>query len=130
MEDLGRLLLKGVLLGLVFSSMVGRPCSCCAPRQYIRGEATLEIPEIGAETAETSSDAEMHKGGPQRRILQILHRNPELLVLSEQTGAVVVAGRKNQLPDRTRKLRSECRPEEGIQPLTFGGCEYGVPERQ
>ena len=21
-------------------------------------------------------------------------------------------------------------PEEGIQPLTLGGCEYGVPERQ
>ena len=59
MEDLGRLHLKGVLLGLVFSSMVGRPCSCCAPRQYIRGEATLEIPEIGAETAETSSRAEL-----------------------------------------------------------------------
>jgi hypothetical protein len=70
------LLLKGVVLGLVFSSMVGRLCSCCAPRQYIRGEAAMEISEIGAETAETSSSAEMYKGGPQRRILQILHRNP------------------------------------------------------
>jgi hypothetical protein len=60
MEDLGRLLLKGVVLGLVFSSMVGRPCFCCAPHQYIRGEAVLEIPEIGAETAETSPDAEMY----------------------------------------------------------------------
>src|SRR6516164_6999418 len=55
MEDLGRLHLKGVVLGLVFSWMVGRPCSCCAQRRYIRGEAALEIPEIGAQTAETSS---------------------------------------------------------------------------
>jgi hypothetical protein len=31
----------------------------------------MEISEIGAETAETSSSTEMHEDGPQRRILQI-----------------------------------------------------------